>query len=390
MATSSIHIEAGKIGFFAHNDRSRPTKNSIFSDEKNFVNCSAQEAIEKFKTELEKRTQAYIKNHKNRKKLNSKTITHLSAIVNLNKNHAAKDIQKVCKYLEEKFDTKIVQFSIHRDEGHIDPDTKKPIKNYHAHVEMLGIDSNGNSIRRKLTRRALIELQSKVADILIMERGICYAKEKKERPKRLNTYDFKKAKELESNAKRATQKMLKNEIRVLREELKTSKAKRKDYAKLEEQQKKLKEQIRNKELTEQQLKEQIEKIRELAFSNLIFKKTKKRVPYKKLFEKEQEQKEELKLELLEAKTQISTLQEKLKSLTEILNQANTKIDSLKNDLEHLAEQNKSLDKKNIELKEKIAKNANTTQKTQKETEEYLTITNSDLNSLNSKFNFDIK
>ena len=37
MATSSIHIEAGASGYFAHNSRESKTVNSIFDDEKNFV-----------------------------------------------------------------------------------------------------------------------------------------------------------------------------------------------------------------------------------------------------------------------------------------------------------------------------------------------------------------
>lgn len=52
MAISSIHIEAGKMGFFTHNDRTRKTTNSIFNDEENFYSCSAKDAIFLFKKEV--------------------------------------------------------------------------------------------------------------------------------------------------------------------------------------------------------------------------------------------------------------------------------------------------------------------------------------------------
>ena len=256
MAISSIHIEAGNIGFFSHNDRSRPTKNSIFSDEKNFVNCSSREAIKIYKDELEKRTQAYLKNHSTRKKLHSKTHTHLSAIVNLNKEHTPDDLKKVVEHIEKTFDTKVLQFSIHKDEGHISDDGES-IKNYHAHIEMMGLDSEGNSIKRQLHRKELIALQSATAELLGMERGTNYSKERKPRPKRLNTYEYKESKEQESKAKRATAKDLKGEIKQLREQLQEQGAVREQYAELEALNRELKERVKAKDLS-------IEELRNLA------------------------------------------------------------------------------------------------------------------------------
>lgn len=59
-------------------------------------------AIKNFKDELELRTIKYLQNHTSRTKLHSKTLTHLSAIVNFNKEHTPEDIKKVCDYLKEK------------------------------------------------------------------------------------------------------------------------------------------------------------------------------------------------------------------------------------------------------------------------------------------------
>jgi len=253
MATSSIHIEAGKIGFFCHNDRSKKTKNSIFFDEQNFYSCSAKDAIFTFKNELELRTKAYLKNHPTRKKLHAKTLTHLSSIINLNKNHTEQDIKKICDFLEQSLGTKVLQCSIHRDEGHIDKITNEPIKNYHAHIEFMGLDVLGNSIRRKLSKKYLSNLQTVVASLLKMDRGINYIKEQKSRPKRLGTYEYKRMKEQETNSVLAKQKDLKNEITNIRAELQTHKATREQYKTLELLQKDLKYQIRNKDLTIQNL-----------------------------------------------------------------------------------------------------------------------------------------
>ena len=189
MATSSIHIDNGKISYFKHNDRTTSTVNTIFNNEENFYSCKSEIAIQLFQDELEKRIKAYLKNNPSRKKIHSKTITHLSAIVNLNKNHTENDVLKVVRHIEKTFDTKVIQYCIHRDEGHIRDG--KDIKNYHCHIEFMGLNSSGNSIKRNIKKKDLIDLQTAVANILNMERGTNYNKERKSRPIRLNTYEYK-------------------------------------------------------------------------------------------------------------------------------------------------------------------------------------------------------
>lgn len=263
MATSSIHIEAGANGYFAHNSRESKTVNSIFDDEKNFCSCTNAQAFETYKNELAKRTEAYKENF-GRTKLHSKTITHLSAIVNFNKEHSPKDIKKVCDYLENKFDTKVIQYAMHRDEGHINQKGEK-IKNYHAHIEFMGLDSKGNSVRRKLDKKSLIELQSEVAKILEMQRGKNYTELKEKRPKRLDTYEFKKAKEMESKKEKeilATKDQLKESNNQTRELFKENGANRQDYAELEKEKKALEEQLKAKELTQEQLLKRFKQIQD--------------------------------------------------------------------------------------------------------------------------------
>ncbi|MDN5106105.1 hypothetical protein O8C79_12425 [Aliarcobacter butzleri] len=175
MAISSIHFAAGHSGYFDHNSREAETNNAIFKDEKNYCSANKKEAFELFKKELALRTEAYTE--RTGQKLQKSTTTHLSAIFNFNKDTTVEQAQKVCEYLEKKLDTKIVQLAMHRDEGHIievesqELHEKIEIKNYHGHIEMLGLDSNGNSIRRKLDKPTLRQIQTDVANILGMERG---------------------------------------------------------------------------------------------------------------------------------------------------------------------------------------------------------------------------
>ncbi|MEN4052921.1 hypothetical protein [Sulfurimonas sp. NWX79] len=188
-AKSSIHIEAGKISVFMHNDRSISTANAIFDDEVNEYNISGVQALQKYYRLLKLRIEVYTK--RTGQKLNKKTITHFSVIVNIKRTTTMRELRRLAIRIEMLFDTIVVQIAIHRDEGHVEDG--KHIKNYHAHLEFIGIDSNGYSIRRKLTRSSLSQLQDITADILKMQRGTNYAKEKKKRPKRLDTHAYKQA-----------------------------------------------------------------------------------------------------------------------------------------------------------------------------------------------------
>src|SRR5574344_1364580 len=202
--------------------------------------------------------------------------------------------------------------SMHRDEGHHKKHSHTEeeqelhdllkIKNYHGHIEMLGLDSQGNSIRRKLDKPMLRTIQTDVAAILGMERGrhTSYNKDeyfeitkampekeefaskeeynkafkekakelglyKEPKAKRLDTYDYKKAKEMEAEAvarELAKAKDLQELNKKLREELKEQGATREDYAKLEQLNRELKEQIKAKDLTIDELNLKIDEYKQ--------------------------------------------------------------------------------------------------------------------------------
>lgn len=269
MAISSIHFAAGHSGYFDHNSREAETNNAIFKDEKNYCSANKKEAFELFKKELALRTEAYTE--RTGQKLQKSTTTHLSAIFNFNKDTTPEQAHKVCEYLEKVLDTKVVQLAMHRDEGHIiEADSEAihdslkkeiAIKNYHGHIEMLGIDSQGNSIRKKLDKPTLRQIQTDVANILGMERGreTSYTKEEYEKimahmlpkeeyetkrdynrafgyfAKELGLYKSKKSKRLDTYEYKEMAKQRGEAVKELEKDLKKELASSKDLQEINKQ-----------------------------------------------------------------------------------------------------------------------------------------------------------
>ena len=189
---ASIHIEKGHVGEFFHNDRSKETKNSIFKENEVIFNRNAQEALELYRKDIEEKSKKYTERTK--QKMQKKTITLLSAIVNIKSDTTLDDLEKFGKELEKKLGTRVYQIAIHRDEGHVNENGEKVI-NEHAHFLMSGLDDFGRSIRRKLTKQMLRELQDLTAETLGMQRGRSAREAKR---KRLNTYEYKEAMKLKN------------------------------------------------------------------------------------------------------------------------------------------------------------------------------------------------
>lgn len=323
MGQSSIHIQKASAGSVHHNSRENYSKSVVFNDEKNELWNNSKTAFTIYRDELKIRSEAY--SNSTGQKLQSRAVTHLSAVINLEQHHTLKDLEKIKEHLEKEFDTKVFQMAIHRDEGKIrskttgeylvsgtdffyNPDdnkhyfnkrteNKKHIfenelnindyvieKNYHAHIEMLGLKSDGKAIRQDMNRFKLSKLQDFVAESLQMQRGKNYLIDKSS--KRLDTHEFKASKKLENEIEKETSKRLKNqkdkiqlqvneyvkktnttqkelkeEIAKLRAELKENGATRADYAQLEELNKALKTEVKNKTLTIEQLQQQTNSLR---------------------------------------------------------------------------------------------------------------------------------
>ena len=124
--------------------------------------------------------------------------------------------------------------SLFRDKKYtqkINLDEYNIVKNYHAHIEFLGLDSKGEAIKRNyMSKYNLSQLQTFVAQELKMERGKNYYETKEKAPKRLDVLDFKRANTKKRENTQELVKALEDKYKKEREELKASgAAKQADY-----------------------------------------------------------------------------------------------------------------------------------------------------------------
>ena len=401
MGKSSIHIQKASAGAITHNSRENYAKSVVFTDEKNEIWNDKKRAFEIFKNELAIRSEAYSK--RTNQKLQKTAVTHLSAVVNLERHHTLKDLEIIKDELEKVFDTKVFQMAIHRDEGKIkhkktgeylvsgidffydvndnkyytskikniysnelDINEYSIEKNYHAHIEMMGLDSDGNAIRQKMNRFVLSNLQDFTAQTLDMERGNNY--QLKKSAKRLDTNEFKKQAKKENEVKKTITKE-KNTTRIIKEELELLKkenskfrtelkekeggATREEFGLLEALNKQLQEDLKASKIDLSKALEKIEELKKDIFHPV--KKYKDNTPAKnidvvKYYEKNidtlknenkaiQEQKEVLAIENLD-------LQKKI-------NSSSSQNDLLIQEIQDLKAEVKILENENKTLKEKI-------------------------------------
>ena len=152
-----------------HNTRQKPdVKNSIFDRKNNEYMRDGKTALLIYRTEIEERIQKYTERMHRRIPKTTKLI--FDGVVNLEEHHTLADVKKLATYLEKELGTKVINITIHRDEGYIDEAGQKHI-NFHAHITFTGLDSEGRSIRKKFTRKFLRKLQNDTAQILHMQRG---------------------------------------------------------------------------------------------------------------------------------------------------------------------------------------------------------------------------
>lgn len=302
--SSSIHIQKASGGSVHHNSRENFSHSVVFTDEKNEVWNNAKDSFTIYRDELKIRSEAY--SNSTGQKLQSSAVTQLSAVVNLEQHHTLKDLEKIKDYLEKEFDTKVYQMAIHRDEGKLkekatgnylvsgtdfflntkdnnlyyDKKYTKPLnlenytieKNYHAHIEMMGLKSNGKAIRQDMNKFKLSKLQDFVAESLQMERGKNYRIEKSS--KRLDTHEFKAQAKIINETKKeskllkttyeqllATKKDLSAAQSEVREYLKELGATREEFAKLDQLNKDLKEQLKTKDLTIEEMQEKFNSLK---------------------------------------------------------------------------------------------------------------------------------
>ena len=165
MAKSSINFQKSKGHSYDHNFR---------KDEPNYL-LKAENRLENFYWQNEKTAREIFDEELSSTKRKGGPIprfenSHWEAVLNLNKNHTLEDVQKVARYIEQKFNITCATIAVHRDEGHYKND--KPQYNFHAHITFVTYkDGQQNWRKEKIKPADLRELQTAVAEILQMERG---------------------------------------------------------------------------------------------------------------------------------------------------------------------------------------------------------------------------
>ena len=182
MAKSSINFQKSKGHSYDHNFR-KDEPNYLLKAEnrlENFYWQNERTAREIFNDELK---EYGAKKGKRPRFENS----HWEAVLNLNKNHTLEDVQKVARYIEQKFNITCATIAVHRDEGHYKND--KPQYNFHAHITFVTVkDGQQNWRKEKIKPSDLAKLQTEVAEILQMERG-----QENSEAERLSHRQYKKA-----------------------------------------------------------------------------------------------------------------------------------------------------------------------------------------------------
>ncbi|MCR8702072.1 plasmid recombination protein, partial [Campylobacter sp. RM12176] len=180
-AISSINFKKSNAIQTRHNDRDLPPS-YLISDIGCEVNRTHKEALKLRNEIIENAINAYNKN-KSPKAPNFKAKSYeWSAVVNIKPDTTMQDLERLAKHFETKYGFQCYQIAIHRDEGYIENGEKHI--NHHAHLEFITLDkqTGKNMYRRELINpKILRQIQTEVAEILGMERGIDKRISKRER-----------------------------------------------------------------------------------------------------------------------------------------------------------------------------------------------------------------
>ena len=393
MSISSFHTQVATKNSSGHMNRITKVTYLISPDTKDNEYKKFDIDIEDFKS-----TAQIIYKEKVGQKMrqNHKANLIKEAVINIKENTNVKDIENLFIKLKEAFTGhNIFEIAIHKDEGYfyhtlekleyrpnadifyneidknfyLDKDFKEKANldlfekrfNYHAHVIYSDFNMDSGKTAR-MGRSDFRKRQTIVADVLGMQRGEEFSK-----AKRMNHWQLKQEADIKRKLKLdltkenskvlAKQKDLKKEIADLRSELKENKATRPDYAKLEQLNRDLKELVKSKDLTIDELNGYVKRLK----VNLDFEKSK--------HELKEIEKEDISKNLIEAretifnqKEEISILKEDKSVLKQSMNDYESKNNFYKMDYMNLKEkleektktidyQNKLLDEKDLKLNE---------------------------------------
>ena len=214
-AKSSFNIDFTKSGSFWHNFRRGFLAKDIRPDLsfQNEYTCSFEEARKRAKQMKVDADIAYLRRRGQKPKYDPEKI-YWSAEVNAREWHTIEDLKRAAAVIEKEMGYRLIYGCLHKDEGHLN-DAGEWVMNCHFHLEFISLDENGISQHRKTFSPSLMsKIQTEIAKTLGMERG--QSKEITGR-EHLTPKQYKQAVKL--------QEPIKQELKLTKDELKTAKAK---------------------------------------------------------------------------------------------------------------------------------------------------------------------
>ncbi len=155
-----------------HNDRTL-SPSYLLPEEfrgQNEVNRSSDQARQLKERIIENAKETYLIAFKQKFKAKSYL---WSLVVNTKADTTMSDLEKLAEHFEVKYGFQCYQIAIHRDEGYIDENTQEPHTNHHAHMEFVTLNKeNGKNMWRQINHIKLRQIQTEIAQILGMERGV--------------------------------------------------------------------------------------------------------------------------------------------------------------------------------------------------------------------------
>jgi hypothetical protein len=204
MAQTSIHFQAVKGGSEEHNRREKKL---------DYVHEDLTPNNEYWESDTQENRLEFCKKNakeKTGRKMQAKATPIREAVVVINDLTTMDDLKKLSQKLQERFQIRIFQIAIHRDEGYVKGKDGK--LNLHAHLVADWTDhETGKSL--KLNRDDMSEMQTITAEVLGMERGVSSDKQ------HLSAIQYKAQAELqraEKERKKAEEHRKESEKAILR------------------------------------------------------------------------------------------------------------------------------------------------------------------------------
>jgi hypothetical protein len=257
--------QAGRLSMLKHNDRTQKSSYLIDTRSTNEFDRTAEQAM-KLVRDLAEQARANFKARTNQKVQWKEEDLMCSAVLNIKENTTLEDVQNVAKHIEEKYNMRVIQCAIHRDEGYKDKELNETYINHHAHIEFLRLDvERGTTTFKKGQmhiegwKKSLSELQDDVAEILKMKRGHNYKKEKIGKPKRRTHFEVKRDYEQIDSARREKRAELQKQKKTYNNNKAVLEKQKEEYNKLKKaeqtQIEKIQKNVRLKAKSEKQLAE---------------------------------------------------------------------------------------------------------------------------------------